>query len=294
MAANGHESPLRALYEKQGFVIIPNLLPEDLLAELEEACDRIVTRTREGKWPYKRTVGKQFPPWNDEDEDVWGVQHIMHHELGEKSFLRYYTSMAITEAARELLGCAEEDLQMELLNLLINPARKHFALRWHRDDIGEKATEEEEREALSKWRYGVQWNTALYRDDCLYIVPGSHKEPRTPEQRALSKTMAPPEDPASMPGSMQLVLHPGETVFYNSNILHCAVYNARNKRATLHGTLGNTKGGSVRARNILQHDLQWMKEERFRKWLDEKSRNMLDRLLKMQEENPNVGYSLQS
>jgi hypothetical protein len=43
----------------------------------------------------------------------------------------------------------------ELFNLLINPERDNFALRWHRDDVPENATEEQEREALARWHHGV-------------------------------------------------------------------------------------------------------------------------------------------
>ena len=39
--------------------------------------------------------------------------------------------------------------------MLINPESHDFALRWHRDDIRENASEEEEREALGIWHYGV-------------------------------------------------------------------------------------------------------------------------------------------
>jgi hypothetical protein len=74
----------------------------------------------------------------------------------------------------------------------------------------------------------------------------------------------------------------GETVFYNSNILHCATYNSKEKRTTLHGCMGDAKGGPIRARNILQHGLGWMKEERFRDGLpNEVSRRMLDKLIEM-------------
>ncbi|TFK68940.1 hypothetical protein BDN72DRAFT_820679 [Pluteus cervinus] len=287
--------PLKALYDKQGFVIVPGLVRDDDREELEMACDRVIARTRAGQWPYRRTVGKQFPPYGNDHPDSWGVQHVMHPDLGEPCFVRWYTSLMITEVARELLECGEEDLQMELFNLLINPLESRFALRWHRDDVGEKATEEEEKAALEKWRYGVQWNTALYRDACLFLVPGSHRMPRTPEQRALSETMDPPEDPLEMPGSIQLVLQPGETVFYNSNILHCAAYEPGEKRATLHATMGDAKGGSTRARNVLQHGLEWMKEVRFREDLDEKSVAMLDLLLKMHAESGDaVGFSLEN
>lgn len=48
---------------------------------------------------------------------------------------------------------------------------------------------------------------ALYEDRCLYIVPGSHKQPRTPEQRSLSSSQVPPENPLDMPGAIQVILH---------------------------------------------------------------------------------------
>lgn len=85
----------------------------------------------------------------------------------------------------------------------------------------------------------------------------------------------------------------GETVFYNSNVLHCATYDAKQCRATLHACMGDTRGGSTRARNVLQHGLQWMKEARFRETLDEHGQRMLDALIEMQNNVPgDVGYSL--
>jgi hypothetical protein len=56
--------------------------------------------------------------------------------------------------------------------------------------------------------------------------------------------------------------------------------------------MGDIKGGSSRARNVLQHGLDWMKEERFRATLNEKSKPMLDRLIAMRSSNDAVGYSL--
>lgn len=43
----------------------------------------------------------------------------------------------------------------ELFNLLINPLEHDFALRWHRDDVRENATAEEEIVALGVWTHGV-------------------------------------------------------------------------------------------------------------------------------------------
>ena len=49
----------------------------------------------------------------------------------------------------------------------------------------------------------------------------------------------------------------------------------------------------MRARNVLQHGLEWMKEARFRGMLDEPGQKMLDALIEMQEGvQGDVGYSL--
>ncbi|KAJ3509579.1 hypothetical protein NLJ89_g5148 [Agrocybe chaxingu] len=289
-------SDLKTHYDEQGYVIVPGLIETKDFDELEKACNRIIARTREGLWPHRRTVGKQFPPYGDNDPDSWGVQHVMHPQLGESIFAKWYTSPKLLAAATSLLGCGVEDLQMELFNLLINPVSHDFALRWHRDDIPESATEKEEQEALNIWHYGIQWNTALYPDSCLYVVPGSHKIPRTPEQRRLSSGQI-PEQPLDMPGAIQVSLKPGETVFYNSNILHCAAYSSKERRATLHACIGDANGGSTRARNVLQHGLDWMKGPEFRDSLPtEDAKVMFEKLLAMYNttDRDRIGFSLQN
>jgi len=48
--------------------------------------------------------------------------------------------------------------------------------------------------------------------------------------------------------------------------------------------MGDARGGSTRTRNILQHGLEWMKEGAFRETLSLDGKEMLDRLMGMQEE----------
>ena len=115
-----------------------------------------------------------------------------------------------------------------------------------------------------------------------------------------------------MPGAIQVTLHrkyrlqrlrllliyhhsvAGDTVFYNNNILHCAAYSPARKRATLHASMGDTRGGSARVRNVLQHGLTWMQSDEFKATLDDKGKEMLDRLITMQREYADkpVVYSL--
>ncbi|KAI6008728.1 hypothetical protein F5J12DRAFT_49901 [Pisolithus orientalis] len=285
---------VKEMYDEQGYVIVPGLVTSEHFTLLSKACERVIAKTRSGAWPHRRTVGRQFPPYENDNTDSWGVQHVMHPDLGEPVFAEWYTSEGLLAVVRELLQCREDELQMELFNLLINPLNHHFALRWHRDDVKEDATADEEAQALAAWKYGVQWNTALYEDSCLFIVPKSHRIPRTAEQRAHSITQDAPKNPLDMPDAIRVTLRPGETVFYNSNVLHCATYDLKKPRCTLHACVGDVKGGSTRARNVLQHGLRWMTEDRFRSQLGEKGRAMVQRLIAMQTsvEGQALGYSL--
>src|ERR1700722_12498398 len=163
-------------YDKQGFVIIPGLIPPEKLPELERACDRAISRVRTLQWKHRRVVGKHSPPWGDENPDSWGVQHIMHPDLEEPVFAQLYASDPLVQAAKTMLDCKEDELQMgasspahvfsfktermtsdsELLHILINPTAHDFALKWHRDGVPRDASVDQEREALTGRGYGVR------------------------------------------------------------------------------------------------------------------------------------------
>lgn len=102
----------KALYDEQGYIIISNLIPPEKLEELRAACDRAITKTRSGLWPHRRTIGRQFPPFDDSNPDSWGVQHIMNPDLGEPVFAEWYTSDPLIGVSKELLQCGENELQM--------------------------------------------------------------------------------------------------------------------------------------------------------------------------------------
>ncbi len=105
-------SSYKQLYDEQGFVIIPSLIPADSFRDLTAAAERAINRTRSGTWSQRRTVGRQFPPFDDDHPDSWGVQHIMHPDLAEPSFAQWYTSNSLIAVAKDLLICEEEELQM--------------------------------------------------------------------------------------------------------------------------------------------------------------------------------------
>ncbi len=105
-------SSIKDTYDNQGFVVLGGLISSEDLEELKDACARVISRTRNGEWGHRRTVGKQFPPYGDDDSDSWGVQHVMHPDLGEPAFAKWYCSDALIKVVTQLLACDIENLQM--------------------------------------------------------------------------------------------------------------------------------------------------------------------------------------
>ncbi|KAE8453728.1 hypothetical protein EG329_009239 [Mollisiaceae sp. DMI_Dod_QoI] len=282
---------------RDGFVLIPSVLTPEQLSTLRSASAETISLARSGNWPYVRTLPKQFPPWtiepgaNPAAGGIWGVQFLMHPSLPNSStFVKSYFSSGITDVVKELLECEDEELVMELFNILIRPDRD-FELRWHRDDIPATASAEEELERLREPAWHAQWNMALYDDDSLIVVPGSHTRARTQVER----NAGPFEK--GLPGEIKVRMKPGDVVFYNNNILHRGAYVSTKERMTLHGSMGHVGGSRLRSRNVLQHGIgEWVEQVDFSA-LDEAERKradgMRERLIKMGRESGDVGYSLE-
>jgi len=280
-----------ASLERDGFVVLPaTLFPSFDLPSLRAAASRLTASARSGKWPYIRTLPKQFPPWSsDPSNGIWGVQHLMHPSNPDHlTFAASYFDKELLKYVATLIGCEQGELVMELYNMLVRPDGA-FSLRWHRDDIPAHATDEEEMAKLSHKGWHAQWNLALYDDSSLVVVPGSHKRARTAAERA-----ADPYEP-NMPGQLVVKLKAGEVAFYNNNILHRGVYDERKERMTLHGCIGSTKDDGRRAMNVLQHGIgQWVKGYAFEDVENEewtaRAREMREKLVEMGDRAGDVGF----
>jgi hypothetical protein len=314
-------TPYLDALQRDGFVVIPSLLSSEEVSSLREAATKATTMTRAGNWPFFRTVPKQFPPWPKtappaSEGGIWGVQHLLHPEMpGREQFAKFYFSDKVLRVVEELLGVqaptsddddddpSKEPLVMELFNLLVAPETRDFELRWHRDDIPETASPEQELESLhAKSPQGkqshAQYNLALCPDTSLIVVPGSHRRVRTETERN-----ADPYEP-SLPNQLVVKLNPGDAVFYDSNILHRGVYkpnpaSGEETRLTLHGSIGlkglpgNDAEKKVRATAVLQHGVgTWIDREDAALAVGKRAENMRRSLIAMGR-GEDVGYSLQ-
>lgn len=293
-AAQNPISPYLSQLDRDGFVVIRSIVDKEKLDLLRAASTKVEELARQGQWSHVRTVGKQFPPWTAADakkDGIWGVQHLMNPDLpGHELFTELYFSEAILGIVKQLLQCEDEHLVMELFNMLVRPD-KDFELRWHRDDIPAEATAEEEMKRLGEPAWHAQYNFALWEDDSLILVPGSHKRPRTNTERNA--------DPFEkvLPDQLIVKLEPGDIAFYNNNILHRGVYSSKKERMTLHGSLGHVSGSTLRARNVLQHGVgNWVGKcslQQLEEGDRQRAEAMRQRLVKMGSQSGQVGYSLQ-
>ncbi|PFH60583.1 hypothetical protein XA68_10684 [Ophiocordyceps unilateralis] len=144
---------------------------------------------------------------------------------------------------------------------------------------------------LSRPAFHAQYNFALWPDESLVVVPGSHRRARTETERRA--------DPLEkfLPGQLTVRLEPGDIVFYDNNILHRGVYDSTRDRVTLHGSVGHVDGSNLRARNVLQHGVGAWVDQLDLSGLKDGDRQravaMRERLIRMGGESGDVGFSLQ-
>ncbi|EED12812.1 conserved hypothetical protein [Talaromyces stipitatus ATCC 10500] len=289
--------PYLEALQRDGFVVVRSILSPAEVVTLREAATEVTLQTRNGKWPYLRSVPKQFPPWPNtpppsSEGGIWGVQHLMHPEMPHREkFIKTYFSPQILSIAEELLGISdssdrEELLVMELFNLLVAPENIPFELRWHRDDIPGPEGKQSH----------AQYNFSLCPDASLIVVPGSHRRVRTETERS-----ADPYE-KSLPNQLIVRLEPGDAVFYDSNILHRGIYQPKPEggeeiRLTLHGSIGlkdhGTDSDKVRATAVLQHGIGlWVDRDDASLDAGERAEKMRTNLIGLGK-GENIGYSLE-
>ncbi|KAL9105341.1 MAG: hypothetical protein Q9227_009461 [Pyrenula ochraceoflavens] len=310
--------------QRDGFVIIPNLLTSTEVSTLLQASIDLTSLATSGSWPHLRTVPKQFPPWpsTPPPTGIWGIQHLLHPSIPYRStFASVYFHPTLLSHITSLLSLppssssssssssTSSSLVMELFNLLISPTSPThpFSLTWHRDDIPPHLTPSEESTQLHLKSppdgpaAHAQYNIALTPDSSLLVIPGSHRRIRTDTERSASPYAA------ELPDQLTVRLNPGDAVFYDSNILHRGVYPAKQVgevgRYTLHGSVGVVGFGEERARQVLQHAVgEWVEREDagfkglgLGEEVEEVAEGMRGRLVEMGRERGggDVGYSLE-
>jgi ectoine hydroxylase-related dioxygenase (phytanoyl-CoA dioxygenase family) len=253
----------RQQFHDDGYVIIDEAVEPAMLEPLRAATGRVTERTRAGEWPHKRGAP---------DNDIWGVSHLLHPDLDAPIFADYMASAPVLDVAADLLDTPE--LRLELVNMLVNPARAPHKIGWHRDLLRREVLPEEEITILRQLQDGIQWNTALYDEACLLIVPGTHRRCATEEERDVQFRR--PMDP--IPGQLAVELKAGQGVYYNSQLIHRGIYPHDRRRETIHACMH--VAGSAAHRNYYYDSLKWMDTPGFRDRLPARLQPLYDNWLR--------------
>ena len=160
-----------------GYIIIKECIPSHQLDELRNSFEELVERQK-SIWARERTsTGSPGGVWETSGQP----------RLSFSTLIDSTTANAVEFCLHEnTWGVSSEVIRdpktvLKYITMMCNPVRDHGPAVWHRD--------------IEPYRDGplcglqadmrangigtVQWNIAMYEDDVLWVVPGSHMRPNT-------------------------------------------------------------------------------------------------------------------
>lgn len=170
-------------------------------------------------------------------------QTILEPKYFQRSFLEFLNLPNLASAVSAILTCEPSFSGLAVLT----GASKPTLCGWHRDFYDDHP----ETPLLIKnhFNHSIQYNCALYEDQCLWIIPGSHKRETSKKEIEYLKSIQHIDNKyqeknqvkkylevlSNMPNAINVKLEPGDCVLYNFLLWHAAMYLPEQKRATLHG-----------------------------------------------------------
>lgn len=200
------EEQLEHLMET-GFVIVRDMIPADELEQLRTSVDRIVERATES--------GVQ----GRVDTTEWV-------EPETANAVEFFFDERTLGFSRDLMGApAATPSGMWVL--------VGSGTGWHRDihPIDMAPLDGLQEDILSNGPPYLQWHIALYDDNFLHVIPGSHRRRNNAEESKIERSMG----VVQLPGATQVDLKAGDGVVYINCFLHSATPNVDIKRRTFHG-----------------------------------------------------------
>jgi len=150
-------------FNEKGYLVIENLLPENILKNLQKVTDDFVEKSR--------TIKKNddiYDLSDDHTSDNPAVRRLKNPHINHPAYDNIIKSSLITDILSNLIG---NNIRLEHTKLNFKSARGGEAIEWHQD-----------------WAFYPHTNddiveVGIFLDDCgsdngpLLCVPGSHKGP---------------------------------------------------------------------------------------------------------------------
>ncbi|OZI07776.1 hypothetical protein BWI93_12825 [Siphonobacter sp. BAB-5385] len=214
------ESSNKEKFERDGFVIVDVLTPQEI-DDFREVMDALISPKIQSADTEKRS--SSFQHLGDEIKDFGKEARQYYFHLltkpGTESIHHAFHHPVILKTVEELLG---PNLIVNNASILAANEGTQYSLGWHRDIIQIPQNEIEDwLFSPERFHNSVQINLPLVDENSLWVVPGSHNRPNTPEEDEAfrgSKHYAPVG--VEMPGGIPVPLKAGQAVLYNNNLIH--------------------------------------------------------------------------
>ena len=220
-------------FMEQGYLIIPGLFNPSKLESMRTSCE-IALERQKVIWARDREPGA--PPGGAYETANQPRLTFRDHEIMDRETAPiiedFWADEGTLDIASQLLCNPEPNITQ--MWIMVNPVSDHpGGTGWHRDvHVHDMAPMEALANDFNENgpRY-VQWNVALYDDDVLWVVPGSHNRINTTtENDELQK-----DDKSPISGGVPVKLKAGDGVVYSNFLLHWGSNYTTKKRRTLHG-----------------------------------------------------------
>ncbi len=227
-------------YAQNGYVVLRQIIPTSLLADLRIQAER----------------GYQIA--RKKDPNAQRIQPLSNHpELNLKVFEDYANLPALVDAVKQIVSPEAWVGGPQRMGILYEPKDRPWATAWHRDfgqfqrNVDKNTFARMQCDPL----YFHQVNCALYEDTSTWYVPASHLRPDTVREVELATTSPWQigfDQPGlsseelerfclnyvqSMPNAVRLHLDAGDFGLYRPHGYHLGNYVPYRKRATLHDSV---------------------------------------------------------
>jgi len=245
-------------YRRDGYVVLPEILPPSLIADLRGVSERGSQLARAAGG----SMAQRFEP-------------VANWDIDQKPFDDYRELPELRDAIDRLLSPRHTYGNRELhLGVLIEPVEVSYCMPWHQDLRHLAASSRPFLTVDAKRDPDLfnQINCALYQDDSLWVVPGSHVRDDTAEERDAfpdGEPTAPSFATESneerericlaycrrMPGAVRVHLDPGDLCVYRGTLWHMGNYVPYVKRATIIDLIDTPAYAEFRTRAGLDKEL---------------------------------------
>ena len=207
------------VYTDLGYLVIHNAFSKNRIQSLLAAVNRLIDRALAGDceigWIDK---GKRLPA---------RVGHLLHPDKYDYAYAKWLDE-DLSPHIETLLD--DEPVRHSLFGMLANGGGQPYCQSWHRD-IGKPGDDDEESFLHRLHGNFLQFNAPLLPEDrFLNIVPASHLRASTCQELEVAKG----NGNLNMPNAIELMLEPGDIVYYNANLWHRGWNPNGEKRWTMH------------------------------------------------------------